>query len=47
MPLRRYFRGPHVSWARAGRGEFPFDGTWQDFRPDPSWPMPNLPPNLL
>ncbi|MER7276615.1 hypothetical protein ABT369_19445 [Dactylosporangium sp. NPDC000244] len=99
MLLRRYFRGPHVSWAQAvhpvaddergllvwlpagagfacraepdgtplrgapaiedygaaplhrrtwaDRGDFPFDGTWQDFRPDPSWPMPNLPPNLL
>ncbi|MBW6437897.1 DUF402 domain-containing protein [Actinoplanes hulinensis] len=21
-------------------GEFPFDGTWTDFRPDPSWPAP-------
>jgi len=20
-------------------GEFPFDGTWTDFRPDPSWPI--------
>jgi len=26
-------------------GEFPFDGTWLDFRPDPSWPVPTeLPP---
>ncbi|MEV6848393.1 DUF402 domain-containing protein [Actinoplanes sp. NPDC051411] len=26
-------------------GEFPFDGTWTDFRPDPSWPVPaELPP---
>jgi hypothetical protein len=26
-------------------GEFPFDGTWTDFRPDPSWPTPSaLPP---
>jgi len=24
-------------------GEFPFDGTWTDFRPDPSWPLPDLP----
>jgi hypothetical protein len=22
---------------------FPFDGTWLDFRPDPSWPLPTLP----
>ncbi|HEY3009854.1 MAG TPA: DUF402 domain-containing protein [Micromonosporaceae bacterium] len=21
-------------------GEFPFDGTWCDFRPDPAWPVP-------
>jgi hypothetical protein len=21
-------------------GEFPFDGTWVDFRPDPQWPVP-------
>jgi predicted RNA-binding protein associated with RNAse of E/G family len=21
-------------------GEFPFDGTWTDFQPDPSWPVP-------
>lgn len=21
-------------------GEFPFDGTWTDFRPDPEWPVP-------
>jgi hypothetical protein len=26
-------------------GEFPFDGTWCDFRPDPAWPVPTaLPP---
>ena len=23
---------------------FPFDGTWCDFRPDPAWPLPALPP---
>jgi protein associated with RNAse G/E len=22
---------------------FPFDGTWLDFRPDPSWPLPDRP----
>ncbi|HEY0475134.1 MAG TPA: DUF402 domain-containing protein [Kribbella sp.] len=27
--------------ARAGK--FPFDGTWTDFRPDPSWPDPAWP----
>jgi hypothetical protein len=26
-------------------GDFPFDGTWTDFIPDPSWPVPtSLPP---
>jgi hypothetical protein len=25
---------------QAEAGEFPFDGTWVDFRPDPSWPVP-------
>ncbi|MGH3449473.1 MAG: DUF402 domain-containing protein [Haloechinothrix sp.] len=24
-------------------GEFPFDGTWCSFRPDPAWPVPELP----
>lgn len=32
--------------ALAEAGTFPFDGTWRDFRPDPSWPAPprDLPP---
>jgi hypothetical protein len=31
--------------ARLEAGEFPFDGTWTDFRPDPSWGAPaELPP---
>lgn len=26
-------------------GDFPFDGTWTDYHPDPSWPVPTaLPP---
>ncbi|MEV4707684.1 DUF402 domain-containing protein [Actinoplanes sp. NPDC049316] len=25
---------------RIEAGEFPFDGTWTDFQPDPSWPVP-------
>lgn len=24
-------------------GDFPFDGSWCDFHPDPSWPLPALP----
>jgi hypothetical protein len=27
----------------AEAGEFPFDGTWTDFAPDPSWSVPELP----
>ncbi|MBV8933680.1 MAG: DUF402 domain-containing protein [Kutzneria sp.] len=29
--------------ALADAGRFPFDGTWCDFRPDPDWPVPELP----
>jgi hypothetical protein len=28
---------------QARRGDFPFDGSWIDFRPDPDWPAPQLP----
>jgi Protein of unknown function (DUF402) len=27
----------------AEAGDFPFDGTWTDFTPDPSWSVPTLP----
>jgi predicted RNA-binding protein associated with RNAse of E/G family len=27
-------------------GDFPFDGTYTDFRPDPDWPIPRLPSTL-
>ena len=27
-------------------GRYPFDGSWCDFRPDPSWPLPRLPEPL-
>ena len=27
----------------AEAGEFPFDGTWTDFVPDPSWELPTMP----
>ena len=30
---------------RARAGEPPFDGRWTDFRPDPSWTAPPLPPD--
>ncbi|HEX2774384.1 MAG TPA: DUF402 domain-containing protein, partial [Micromonosporaceae bacterium] len=29
--------------ARAEARQFPFDGTWCDFRPDPAWPVPQRP----
>lgn len=29
--------------ALAEAGNFPFDGTWCDFRPDPAWPPSTLP----
>ena len=45
--LRRYFRGGPISLRDAHAaspaelaeaGDFPFDGTWCDLRPDPAWP---------
>jgi hypothetical protein len=30
---------------QAEAGDFPFDGTWTDFRPDPSWPVPTALPD--
>ncbi|MFE3179004.1 DUF402 domain-containing protein [Amycolatopsis sp. NPDC059090] len=32
--------------ALAEQGAYPFDGTHTDFRPDPDWPAPELPPGL-
>jgi hypothetical protein len=29
--------------ADLGAGIWPYDGSWTDFRPDPSWPIPGLP----
>ncbi|WP_308208426.1 DUF402 domain-containing protein [Paractinoplanes aksuensis] len=31
--------------SRAAAAEFPFDGRWTDYRPDPTWPPLTLPPN--
>lgn len=33
--------------ALAEAGVFPFDGSYCDFRPDPAWPSPELPGDLL
>lgn len=32
--------------AEVEAARFPFDGSWCDFRPDPSWPLPRLPEPL-
>ncbi|RZQ59423.1 DUF402 domain-containing protein [Amycolatopsis suaedae] len=34
-----------IELAEAGR--FPFDGSWTDFRPDPAWPVPELPESAV
>jgi predicted RNA-binding protein associated with RNAse of E/G family len=46
-PEHYWVPAPDEVWAEGRRviktieaGEFPFDGTWTDFRPDPSWPVP-------
>jgi hypothetical protein len=28
---------------RIEQGDWPFDGSWLDWRPDPAWPLPELP----
>jgi hypothetical protein len=30
--------------ALAEAGEYPFDGSWVDFQPDPAWVMPDALP---
>ena len=52
LPEHYWVPDQDAVWAEGRRvikqieaGEFPFDGTWTDFRPDPSWPTPTeLPP---
>ncbi|GAA0458113.1 hypothetical protein Ade02nite_07370 [Paractinoplanes deccanensis] len=52
LPEHYWVPDPAAVWAEGHRvvkqieaGEFPFDGTWTDFRPDPSWETPvALPP---
>lgn len=49
---RYWVRDEDAVWAEGRRvikaaeaGEFPFDGTWTDFTPDPAWPTPaDVPP---
>ena len=50
FPEHYWVRDEAAVWAEGRRvikiaeaGEFPFDGTWTDFAPDPSWPVPELP----
>jgi hypothetical protein len=47
FPEHYWVHDPEAVWAEGRRviprieaGEFPFDGTWTDFRPDPHWTMP-------
>ncbi|AEV88162.1 hypothetical protein ACWT_7152 [Actinoplanes sp. SE50] len=52
LPEHYWVPDPEAVWAEGRRvikqieaGEFPFDGTWTDFRPDPGWPVPaEIPP---
>ena len=52
LPQHYWVRDEATVWAEGRRvikmaeaGEFPFDGTWTDFRPDPAWAVPReLPP---
>jgi hypothetical protein len=52
FPDHYWVRDPQTVWAEGRRlidlieaGAFPFDGTWTDFQPDPSWPVPaEVPP---
>jgi hypothetical protein len=46
FPGHYWVRDEAAVWAEGRRviklieaGEFPFDGTWTDFQPDPSWPV--------
>jgi hypothetical protein len=47
FPDQYWVSDPDAVWAEGRRmiprieaGEFPFDGTWCDFRPDPGWTVP-------
>jgi len=51
LPDHYWVHDEPAVWAEGRRvikiaeaAEFPFDGTWTDFVPDPSWQLPELPP---
>ena len=51
LPEHYWVPDPDGVWAEGRRvikrieaGEFPFDGTWTDFAPDPTWPVPQTLP---
>ncbi|GAB1642595.1 DUF402 domain-containing protein [Krasilnikovia sp. MM14-A1259] len=51
LPEHYWVRDEAAVWAEGHRvielieaGTFPFDGTWTDFRPDPSWRVPHALP---
>lgn len=35
------------AWAAMAAGEWPFSARWLDWRPDPRWPRPELPPRAV
>ena len=50
-PDHYWVRDEAAVWAEGRRviklieaGDFPFDGTWTDFHPDPAWPIPSTVP---
>jgi hypothetical protein len=52
FPDHYWVHDPEAAWAEGRRvipyieaGAFPFDGTWCDFRPDPSWALPDALPS--
>ena len=52
FPDHYWVSDPDAVWAEGRRvipkieaGEFPFDGTWCDFAPDPGWTMPGQVPD--
>lgn len=52
LPAHYWVPDEAAVWAEGRRvikmieaGDFPFDGAWTDFRPDPSWPTPMVLPD--
>ena len=52
FPESYWVGDPAAVWAEGRQviktvegGEFPFDGTWTDFRPEADWPVPTVVPD--